>query len=29
MFGNNFYILFSKTRFWEYKEKTNFYVFLK
>ena len=22
MFGNNFYFLFSKTCFWEYKEKT-------
>ena len=24
MFGNNFYFLFSKTCFWEYKEKKQF-----
>ena len=29
MFGNSFCFLFSKTCFWEYKEKTNFFVFLK
>ena len=29
MFGNNFYVLFSKFCFWEYKEKTKFLVFLK
>ena len=28
MFGNNFCYLFSKTCFWEYKEKNNFLVFL-
>ena len=27
MFGNNFYFLFSKTFFWEYKEKTNILYF--
>ena len=27
MFGNNFYFLFSKTCFWEYKEKTIFLYF--
>ena len=27
MFDNSFYILFSKTRFWEYKEKKNFMYF--
>ena len=30
MFGNSFCFLFSKTCFWEYKEKNNFlYSFLK
>ena len=29
MFGNSFCFLFSKTCFWEYKEKNNFLVFLK
>ena len=29
MFGNSFYFLFSKTCFWEYKEKNNFLVFFK
>ena len=28
MFDNNFCILFSKTCFWEYKEKTFFFSFL-
>ena len=28
MFGNNFCFLFSKTCFWEYKEKTIFLYFL-
>ena len=28
MFGNSFYFLFSKTCFWEYKEKTIFLYFL-
>ena len=27
MFGNSFYFLFSKTYFWEYKEKTIFLYF--
>ena len=27
MFGNSFYFLFSKTCFWEYKEKTIFLYF--
>ena len=27
MFGNSFCFLFSKTFFWEYKEKTNFLYF--
>ena len=27
MFGNSFYFLFSKTCFWEYEEKTNFFFF--
>ena len=25
MFGNSFYFLFSKTYFWKYKEKNQFY----
>ena len=29
MFDNSFCFLFSKTCFWEYKEKNNFLVFLK
>ena len=29
MFGNRFCFLFSKTYFWEYKEKNNFVVFKK
>ena len=28
MFGNSFYFLFSKTCFWEYKEKIIFLYFL-
>ena len=28
MFSNNFCFLFSKTYFWEYKEKPNFLYFL-
>ena len=28
MFGNSFYFLFSKTCFWEYKEKAIFLYFL-
>ena len=28
MFGNSFYLLFSKTCFWKYKEKTIFLYFL-
>ena len=27
MFGNNFYFLFSKTCFWECKEKQFYYIF--
>ena len=29
MFENSFYFLFSKTCFWEYKEKTILFLFLK
>ena len=29
IFSNSFCFLFSKTYFWEYKEKNNFLIFLK